>query len=103
MSAFPSREGARWAVIFYARMGKIDDDYRALAPRLRQLAESDYGCLGMQSACENGLEISISYWASEADIRQWRDCPLHRQARRLARERGWYTQVHSQRVQLESE
>ncbi len=92
--------GARYAVIFYARMGQVDEAYARLSPALRQRAMTEYGCLGMQSACENGLEITITYWADETDIDRWREDPQHRHARKMAREQGWYQDFSSQRVAL---
>ncbi len=100
MNTLEAPQGARLAVIFLARMGCVDAEYARLSPALRQRAMSEYGCLGMQSACENGLEITISYWADEADIDRWRDDPQHRHARQMAREKGWYREFSSQRVRL---
>ncbi len=100
MKALEPPAGAALAVIFLARMGRVDAEYARLSPALRQRAMREYGCLGMHSACENELEITISYWADEADIDRWRDDPQHRQARQMARERGWYRDFSSQRVRL---
>ena len=68
------------AVIFKAELGKPDDEYYRFAKRLRDLAKSEYGCIDLISVCENGTELTISYWNSLIDIELWKSDPEHRYA-----------------------
>lgn len=77
------------AVIFRAQLNQLDDEYYATATRLRQLAMEKYGCVEFYSVTEGNEEISISYWYSSKQIRQWAADPEHRQAQQKARDK-WY-------------
>lgn len=81
-----------YAVIFSSQR-RADGDgtgYGATAQRMVELAAQQPGYLGVESTRgEDGFGITVSYWASEADILAWRRNAEHS----LARERGrtqWY-------------
>jgi heme-degrading monooxygenase HmoA len=78
------------AVIFTARRTNRDDGYAETFERLRALAAKQPGFLGIDSAGERE-EITVSYWATEADAAAWKLVATHVEAQRLGRER-WYEQ-----------
>ncbi len=79
-----------YAVIFRAKIARLDEQYAGMAERMRALASDKYGCLGFSSVDDGKHEIAISYWASMEDIAAWKNDPEHKQAQRLGRER-WYS------------
>lgn len=78
-----------YAVIFRARVAELDDEYLQMAQRLKSLAFEKYGCIDFVSVTEGNEEIAVSYWESEADIRNWKNDPEHRHAQSLGRDK-WY-------------
>lgn len=79
-------------VIFVAQRTTDDDEgYFAAAAAMDALAAQQDGYLGIDSVrASNGLSITVSYWASEAAAKAWRDQPDHA----AIRERGrgmWYS------------
>jgi heme-degrading monooxygenase HmoA len=82
-----------YAVIFTSTRTPADPDgYEQTAERMVELAREQPGYLGVESARgEDGLGITVSYWASLEAIRAWREHAEHR----LAQEQGratWYSQ-----------
>jgi heme-degrading monooxygenase HmoA len=64
--------------------------YDAMAERMVELAKQQPGYLGFDSARgADGLGITVSYWASEEAIRNWRTHAEHRLAQQQGRE-SWY-------------
>ena len=79
-----------WAVIFASQRTAIDEGYGDMAARMVALAAEQPGFLGVDSARgPDGLGITVSYWASEADIAAWRQHAEHQIARETGRTR-WY-------------
>lgn len=80
-----------YAVIFTSRRTQGDQGYAEAAERMVELARKQPGFLGVESARgEDGLGITVSYWASEAAILAWKQHPEHS----AIRERGrstWYS------------
>ena len=52
-----------FVVIFRAKVRQFDADYSAMAARMRELAFSQFGCLGFTATTEGDQEIAVSYWA----------------------------------------
>lgn len=79
------------AVIFSSVRTEDDDEgYGATADRMEDLARQQPGFVGIESARgEDRFGITVSYWASEADARAWKQVAEHLGAQRLGRER-WY-------------
>ena len=84
-----------YAVIFASRRRGPDDErgghgYGATADRMVELAAQQPGFLGVETVRDaDGFGITVSYWRSEEDIRNWRRNAEHT----LAREQGrkhWY-------------
>ena len=79
-----------YAAIFSAQLREGSDDYSKTAERMVNLAKTMPGFLGVESArTENGFGITVSYWESEAAIKNWRDNDEHAQARQRGR-KEWY-------------
>jgi heme-degrading monooxygenase HmoA len=79
-----------YAVIFTSQRTAVDAGYGAMADRMVELAAQQPGYLGMESARgTDGLGITVSYWASEADILAWRRVGEHVAARDTGRS-DWY-------------
>jgi heme-degrading monooxygenase HmoA len=79
------------AVIFTSLRTDGDAGYGEMAEAMVKLAADQPGFLGVESARgADGLGITVSYWASEDDVRRWRDHPEHATARKSGREE-WYS------------
>ena len=90
-----------FAVIFKARLKKIDDEYTSTAKMLRELAKN-YGCVDFISSTEGDMEIAISYWESEEQIKQWKMDPEHIKAQQLGKSR-WYGSYKIEIVEIKRE
>jgi heme-degrading monooxygenase HmoA len=79
-----------FAVIFASRRTAGDRGYGETSDRMVELAAQQPGYLGVESCRDaDGFGITVSYWRSEEDIRNWRRNAEHT----IARERGrsdWY-------------
>jgi heme-degrading monooxygenase HmoA len=73
------------------RPGHADEEgYAAMAEQMDALAREQCGYLGIESVRgADGLGITVSYWATEADAAAWKQVTDHLGAQRLGRER-WY-------------
>lgn len=77
-----------YAVIFTSLRTSIDDDYGHMASRMEELAMQQPGYLGHESA-RDGVGITVSYWRSLEDIRNWKQNAEHLYAQQQGREK-WY-------------
>ena len=66
-----------YIVIFKADINKIDSEYDIQARRMRELALKNYGCIKIESVLENDKEITLSYWQSEKDMKDWKEDSEH--------------------------
>lgn len=80
-----------YAVIFPNRRTADDEEgYAKMAARMVELAASQPGFLGIDSARDDGgFGITVSYWQSLDAISAWRDNPEHLEAQAMGRRR-WY-------------
>ena len=81
-----------FAVIFTSVRSPADPEgYAATAQRMLELARAQPGYLGIESARgDDGLGITVSYWASLEAIRAWREHAEHLQAQEQGRTQ-WYS------------
>ncbi len=80
------------AVIFSSRRtGEDDDEYSLAAKRMEELASTQPGYLGIESARDphTRFGITVSYWATEADARSWKRVTEHVEVQRAGALR-WY-------------
>ena len=83
-----------YCVIFTSRRkeGAVDE-YAETSERMLELAKTMPGYLGYESARgADGLGITVSYWESEAAIKNWRQHAEHLATQRKGREKfyEWY-------------
>jgi len=77
-----------YAVIFTSIKEPNDDGYADMALRMIELAHTQEGFLGMESA-RNEVGITVSYWSSLESIKKWKMHSEHL----IAQEKGksqWY-------------
>lgn len=78
-----------YAVIFSSERTEGDRGYGRMADKMVELASRQEGFLGMESARDEGLGITVSYWASLDAIQSWKENSAHQ----VAQDRGkseWY-------------
>jgi len=77
-----------YAVIFTSLLSENTKGYNKMALKMETLAKKQPGFLGIESACEN-LGITVSYWKTLGDIKNWRSNLDHLTAQKLGKEQ-WY-------------
>ena len=77
-----------YAVIFTSLRTEGDNGYSAMADEMDELAKQQPGYLGIESA-RDGLGITVSYWRSLEDIKNWKANERHLFAQKTGRE-NWY-------------
>lgn len=78
-----------YAVIFASQRTEGDKGYGKMAEKMVELASEQKGFLGVESARDNELGITVSYWESLDAIKNWKENSAHK----VAQERGkkeWY-------------
>ena len=88
-----------YAVIFRAKIHKMDDAYSEMAVKMRDLAKQKYGCIEFTSVTEGTNEIAISYWQSLEQITQWKNDVNHVAAQELGCSK-WYKEYQVQVVEI---
>lgn len=91
-----------YAVIFRAKIKKLDDQYSVMANKMRDLAISEYGCTEFTACNEGNEEIAISYWPSLEHIKRWKNDTAHLEAQGLGKEK-WYASYSVQVVEVKRE
>ena len=66
------------------------------------LAKKPSRFFGVESARNNGIGITVSYWETEESIRNWKNHEKHLVARHKGRP-GWYSDYHVRITQVERE
>ncbi|OCW19611.1 antibiotic biosynthesis monooxygenase [Pseudomonas aylmerensis] len=89
-----------YAVIFSSLRTEGDHGYGEAANRMLELAREQPGFLGVESARENGLGITVSYWSSEAAILAWKQQAEHRAVREQGRS-TWYSAFQARVCKVE--
>jgi heme-degrading monooxygenase HmoA len=78
------------AVIFTSTRAEGDNGYAAMARAIEERALDQPGYLGIESARDAGLGITVSYWADEQAAQAWKQVAAHLVAQRRGRS-TWYT------------
>lgn len=79
-----------YTVIFSSTRTPEDNGYERMAEHLVELAAQQIGFLGIESARDSaGFGITVSYWANEEAIRNWRKNVEHLAAQKLGKQ-NWY-------------
>jgi heme-degrading monooxygenase HmoA len=79
-----------YAVIFSSLREDGDKGYSEMADTMMELAQTQAGFLGAESA-RNELGITVSYWESLEAIKKWQEHPAHIIAQKRGKEE-WYKQ-----------
>ncbi|NOU60123.1 antibiotic biosynthesis monooxygenase family protein [Marinifilum caeruleilacunae] len=77
-----------YAVIFSSLREEGDQGYAEMADTMMDLAHTQPGFLGVESA-RNELGITVSYWESLEAIKKWQEHPAHQIAQKRGKEE-WY-------------
>jgi heme-degrading monooxygenase HmoA len=89
-----------YAVIFSSTRTSTDEGYEDTADRMVALAKEEEGFLGIESARDNeGHGITVSYWRSLEDIKQWKAHTEHIEAQ-LSGRKKWYSSYKVRIVQV---
>ena len=86
-------EPPHYAVMFTTTREEADDGYAAMAEEMEALARQQPGYLGIESARDASLGITISYWRDEESIAAWKANIDHTAARDLGRGRFYTSYV----------
>ena len=88
-----------YAVIFTSLRTDVDDGYGAMAARMLELAATQPGFLGVESA-RDGVGITVSYWSDLESIRLWKQNAEHLDAQRLGHQK-WYSAFKTRIAKVE--
>lgn len=91
-----------YAVIFTSQRTEGDYGYMKMAQAMEELASKQRGYIGIESARDQELGITVSYWESLEDIKNWKENSAHK----LAQEKGksdWYKEYHVRICKVERE
>lgn len=89
-----------YAVIFSSLRTEGDNGYGQAAARMLELAREQPGFLGVESAREDGLGITVSYWSNEAAILAWKQQAKHQAVREKGRA-TWYSAFQTRVCKVE--
>ena len=78
-----------YAVIFTSTRTEGEQGYADMSQRMVELAQQQPGYLGHESA-RDGIGITVSYWQSLEDIRNWKMNTEHLLAQQYGKEK-WYS------------
>lgn len=78
-----------YAVIFSSKRTEGDKGYGKMAEKMVELASQQEGFLGVESARDEGLGITVSYWDSLEAIKNWKENSVHLAAQNLGK-KEWY-------------
>ncbi|MGG0719594.1 antibiotic biosynthesis monooxygenase [Robertmurraya massiliosenegalensis] len=78
-----------YAVIFTSERTDGDNGYGKMAETMEELAAKQPGFLGIESARDNELGITVSYWQTLDDIKIWKEHSIHKVAQEKGR-KEWY-------------
>jgi heme-degrading monooxygenase HmoA len=78
-----------YAVVFTSTRTEGDEGYADMSLRMVELAQQQPGYLGHESA-RDGVGITVSYWQSLEDIRNWKMNTEHLLAQQYGKEK-WYS------------
>ena len=85
----PTPNPPYYAVIFSSQRTEGDQGYGQAASRMLELAREQPGFLGVESAREDALGITVSYWSTAESIARWKQDAEHLVAQQLGKD-AWY-------------
>ena len=91
-----------YAVKFSSKRTDDDNGYPEMATRLLELAEQQEGFIGLDTARDAALGITVSYWKLLEAIKKLKQNSEHLIAQELGKEK-WYSSFHIRIAKVESE
>lgn len=92
-----------YAVIFTSTKKDDSSDYHLMSEKMLQLSQQQPGFLGVDSVRDtHGKGITVSYWQTLADIKNWKTNSQHQIAQKLGRE-NWYSDYSVRICKVEHE
>jgi heme-degrading monooxygenase HmoA len=90
-----------YSVIFSARRTPGENGYERAANRMMELAATQPGYLGVESARDSeGFGITVSYWSSLEAISAWKANAEHQMAQQAGQQR-WYARYELRIAKVE--
>jgi heme-degrading monooxygenase HmoA len=89
-----------YAVIFTSKRTDGDHGYGAMAKAMADMAAQQPGYLGHESARDDGVGITVSYWRDEASLKAWKQVAEHLAGQKIGRER-WYSHYETRIAKVE--
>ncbi|WGI20702.1 antibiotic biosynthesis monooxygenase [Amylibacter sp. IMCC11727] len=91
MSRFaPLPEPPYYAVIFTAQLSDNTTGYGPMSEKMVSLAAEQDGYIGIETTRDTeGLGITVSYWADEAALMNWKQVSEHLYAQNMGKQK-WY-------------
>ena len=90
-----------YAVIFTSERTEGDGGYSQMSDRMVELVKEQPGYLGHESA-RNELGITVSYWRSLEDIKNWKNNMHHLVAQKKGKE-TWYANYKARICKVETD
>ena len=90
-----------YAVIFTSTVTKNTEGYREMAKKMEDLAKTQSGFLGIDSARED-VGITVSYWKNLDAIKTWKQHSEHLIAQQKGRKQ-WYSWYNTRICKVEHE
>ena len=90
-----------YAVIFTSTLTKDTEGYSEMAQKMEDLAKTQSGFLGIDSARED-VGITVSYWESLEAIKTWKQHSEHLIAQQKGRNQ-WYSWYNTRICKVERE
>lgn len=79
-----------YAVIFTAQLSDNTVGYGSMSEKMVELAKSQPGYIGIESTRDiEGLGITVSYWADETALQNWKQVSEHLYAQNMGKQK-WY-------------
>jgi heme-degrading monooxygenase HmoA len=78
-----------YAVIFTSLRTEGENGYKEMSDRMNELAAQQPGFLGQETVREE-LGVSVSYWKTLEDVRNWKQISEHLEAQQKGKD-IWYT------------
>lgn len=90
-----------YAVIFTSTRTEGDNGYNKMADAMEALAKTQKGFIGIDSA-RNTIGITVSYWKTLEDIKNWKQNTDHLMAQKLGI-KEWYSWYNVRICKVERE
>ncbi len=91
-----------YAVIFTSEQSGDLTGYSEVALQMEELAKKQEGFIGVDSAREDKVGITVSYWESLESIKKWKLNVDHLAAQKMGKEK-WYKEYSIRIARIERE